>query len=69
MPEKLNYKSKKIRRLGENGINFKLKHRKAHNSLIFFLGDLLTRTGDREIGVTSGRVSMTLYVSVTGDRR
>ena len=34
MPEKLNYKSKKIRRLGENGINFKLKHRKAHNSFL-----------------------------------
>ena len=34
MPEKLNYKSKKIRRLRENGINFKLKHRKAHNSFL-----------------------------------
>ena len=67
MREKPNYESKKIRSLGENGINFKLKHRKAHNS--FFLGDLLTRTGDREIGVISGRISMTLYVSVTGDRR
>ena len=34
MPQKLNYESKKIRILGENGMNFKLKHRKAHNSIL-----------------------------------
>ena len=31
IPRKLNYESKKIQILGENGINAKLKHRKAHN--------------------------------------
>ena len=31
IPRELNYESKKIQILGENGINAKLKHRKAHN--------------------------------------
>ena len=34
MPQKLNFDWKKIRILGENGMNFKLKHRKAHNSIL-----------------------------------
>ena len=34
LPQKPNFESKKIRILGENGINFKLKHRKAHNSIL-----------------------------------
>ena len=34
MPQKPNFDSKKIRTLGENGINSKLKHRKAHNSIL-----------------------------------
>ena len=49
MPQKLNYESEKIQILGENGIISKLKHRKAHNWTL--LGDLVTCTGDREIGV------------------
>ena len=40
---KPNFESKKIRILGENGINSKLKHRKALNSILF--GGLVTRTG------------------------
>ena len=32
IPQKPNYESKKIRILEENGVNSKLKHRKAHNS-------------------------------------
>jgi len=47
---------KKIRILGENGITSKLKHGKAHNSIFpFYLGDLVTRPGDRQIVVVSGR--------------
>ena len=47
---------KKIRILGENGVTSKLKHRKAHNSIFpFYLGDLVTRPGDQQIGVVSGR--------------
>ena len=34
MPQKPNFDWKKIRILGENGINSKLKHRKAHNSIL-----------------------------------
>ena len=34
LPQKPNFESKKIRILGENGINFKLKHRKANNSIL-----------------------------------
>ena len=47
MREKPNYESKKIRSLGENEINFKLKHRKAHN--LFLSGrfvDPYGRQGD-----------------------
>lgn len=57
IPRELNYESKKIQILGENGINAKLKHRKAHN-LDFCKGDLVTCTGDWEIGDVSGRVGM-----------
>ena len=47
---------KEIRILGENEITSKLKHRKAHNSNFpFHLGDLVTRPGDGQIGVVSGR--------------
>ena len=56
MPQKLKYEWKKIRILGGNGITSKLKHRKAHNSIFsFYLGDLVTRPGDWQIGVVSGR--------------
>ena len=65
MREKPNYESKKIRSLRENGINFKLKHRKAHNS--FFLGDLLTGTGDREMSYPGELVCMSVR-QVIGDR-
>ena len=34
MPQKPNYESKKIRVLRENGRKSKLKHRKAHNSIL-----------------------------------
>ena len=34
MPQKPNFDSKKIQILGENGINSKLKHRKAHYSIL-----------------------------------
>ena len=34
MPQKPNFDWKKIRILGENGINSKLKHWKAHNSIL-----------------------------------
>ena len=34
MPQKLNFDWKKIQILGENGINSKLKHRKAHNLIL-----------------------------------
>ena len=34
MPQKLNFESKEIQIYGENGINSKLKHRKAHNSIL-----------------------------------
>ena len=34
MPQKPNLDSKKIQILGENGINSKLKHRKAHYSIL-----------------------------------
>ena len=48
IPRKLNYESKKIQILGENGINSKLKHRKAHNSILQGrFGDLYGRLGDR----------------------
>ena len=40
MPQKANFDSKEIQILGENGINSKLKHRKAHNSILS--GDLVT---------------------------
>ena len=43
IPQKLNYESKKIQILGENGINSKLKHRKLITR--FYKGDLVTRTG------------------------
>ena len=47
---------KKIQILGENGITSKLKYRKAHKSIFpFYLGDLVTRPGDQQIGVASGR--------------
>ena len=35
MPQKPNYKSKKIWIFGENGINSKLKHRKANDSILY----------------------------------
>ena len=34
MPQKSNFESKEVRILGENGINSKLKHRKARNSIL-----------------------------------
>ena len=34
IPQKPNFDSKKIQILGENGINSKLKHRKAHYSIL-----------------------------------
>ena len=34
IPQKLNHELKKIQILGENGINSKLKQRKAHNSFL-----------------------------------
>ena len=44
MPQKSNFESKEIRILGENGINSKLKHRKAHNSILSGrFGDLYGR--------------------------
>ena len=47
MPQKLNFESKKIRILGENGINSKLKYKKAHNSILSGrFGDLYGRPGD-----------------------
>ena len=55
-PRKRNMNGKKIRILGENGVTSKLKHRKAHNSIFpFYLGDLVTRPGDQQFGVVSGR--------------
>ena len=54
MPQKLNFESKKIRILGENGINSKLKYKKAHNSILSGrFGDLYGRP---EIAVISGRL-------------
>ena len=44
MPQKPNFDSKEIRILGKNGINSKLKHRKAHNSILS--RRLVTLTGD-----------------------
>ena len=38
MPQKPNFDSKEIRILGKNGINSKLKHRKAHNSFFGRVG-------------------------------
>ena len=35
IPQKPTFDSKKIRFLGENGIHSKLKHRKAHNSILY----------------------------------
>ena len=56
MPQKPKYEWKKIRISGENGLTSKLKHRKAHNSIFpFYLGDLVTRPGDQQFGVVSGR--------------
>ena len=47
MPQKLNFESKKIRILGENGINSKLKYKKAHNSILSGrFGELYGRRGD-----------------------
>ena len=47
MPKKLDYESKIIRILGENWINSKLKHRKAHDSILSRIyGDLWERPGD-----------------------
>ena len=47
MPKRTNYESRKIRILGGNGINFKLKHRTAHNSFLSGrFGDPYGRTGD-----------------------
>ena len=51
MPQKLNFESKKIRILGENGINSKLKYKKAHNSILSgrfgdLYGRLLSYLGD-----------------------
>ena len=44
MPQKPNFESKEIRILGENGINSKLKHRIAHNSILSGrFGDLYGR--------------------------
>ena len=47
LPQKPNFEKKKIRILGEYGINFKLKHRKAHNSILSGrFGDPYGRPGD-----------------------
>ena len=56
MSQKPNFESKQIRILGEKGINSKVKHRKLTTR--FYPGDLVPRTGDREIVVVSGRVGM-----------
>ena len=48
MPQKLNYESKKIQILVENGINSKIKHRKANNSI------LSRSTGDSRVILESG---------------
>ena len=47
MPQEPTFESKKIQILGENGINSKLEHRKAHNSILSWrFGDLYRRLGD-----------------------
>ena len=48
VPQKPNFESKKIRILGENGINSKLKHRKLAHKLILSwkFGDPYGRPGD-----------------------
>ena len=47
MPQERTFESKKIQILGETGINSKLKHRKAHNSILSWrFGDLYGRLGD-----------------------
>ena len=48
MPQKPSFESKKIRILGENEINSKLEHRKAHNSILSGrFGDLYVRETGR----------------------
>ena len=62
MPQKPNFESKDIRILGENGINSKLKRRKAHNSI------LLERFGDlygRRLFLYSGALAcMIIYITL-----
>ena len=41
---------------GKNGLNLKLKHRKAQKTINFYLGDLVTRTGEQEIDAVSRRL-------------
>ena len=62
MPQKPNFESKDIRILGENGINSKLKRRKAHNSI------LSERFGDlywRRLLLYSGALAcMIIYITL-----
>ena len=55
MSQRAYTEQKKVRILRkENGLNFKLKHRKAQKSILP-RGDLVARTGEREISAVSGR--------------
>ena len=47
LPQKMTYESRKYQISGEIGINSKLKHRKAHNSILSWrFGDPYRRLGD-----------------------
>ena len=59
MPQKQYYEYEKFKFWAKNGLHFKLRHRKAQKMI--YLGDMVTRTGDREVGVVSRRVGMYVY--------
>ena len=56
-PRNCTMNEKKFEFRGKNGLNLKLKHRKAQK-MILYPGDLATCTGKREIGAVSGRVAI-----------
>ena len=66
IPRELNYESKKIQILGENGINAKLKHRKAHN--LDFIREIWwpVRETERSVMYPGEMVCMQLIVVLSG---
>ena len=58
MPQKPYNECEKFKFRAKNGLHLKLRPQKTSKDDLVNPGDMVTRTGDREISVVSGRVGM-----------